>query len=482
MDIQTINKKLLSGIFTLTFRRVVLYLIRFVTIGLILASILPPSIIGIFNIANSILTFFTFFSDIGLAAAIIQKKELDPDDLRTTFTIQELLSLLVTLVVWVAAPYLALVYHLDPAGMWLIRALSVSFFLTSLKVLPAVLLERELRFKPLVLIEIVETAVFCILLVVLSFSGFGVKAFSFAVLLQSLSGVILIYLLAPWKIRIGISKKAAQTLLNFGIPFQLNSLLALLKDRLVPLVIAQMVGSTGVGYITWAQNWAFVPLGVMDIMIRVTFPAYSRLQHDKQALKETVQRSLFLTALVLYPLLAGIMAMAPSMVKHVVLKDWGPALPLIYFFSVNTFWAALSTTFTNVLNAIGKIKVTLYLMIMWTVLTWGLTPLFTYLYGFLGSAIASAIIAFTSLIPIIFVRNLLKLSILPNIFHPLVSAVGMGVVTFILAQRFVYDRVSFFAIAVVGMMIYAGLIWLLARNTIIENIRNIRNEESNSIN
>ena len=110
MDTQTLKRKIVSSFLSLTFRRAALLALNFFTINIILARILPVSTIGIFNIANSILAFFTFFSDIGLAAALIQKKEILQDDLKTTFTIQEIIAFLITSAIFILAPTLASFY------------------------------------------------------------------------------------------------------------------------------------------------------------------------------------------------------------------------------------------------------------------------------------------------------------------------------------------------------------------------------------
>lgn len=474
MEIQHINKKLVSSFLTLTLRRAILYVLRFITINLILAKILAPEVIGIFNIANSILSFFSYFSDIGLGAAIIQKKQLNPEDLKTTFTTQTFLALIIFIIIWFYAPNFASFYNLDIYGVWLIRALGFSFLLSSLKVLPAILLERELRFGPLVLVEVAETTIFCAILIWFSLSNFSIKAFSYATVFQSITGVALIYALAPWRVRVGFSRSAAKTLLNFGVPFQLNSLLALLKDRLVPLVIARMVGSLGVGYITWAQNLAFVSLEIMNIMNRITFPAFSRLQDNKEMLARTLEKALFFTAILMYPVLFGIMAIAPSLVLHVVNIKWLPALPLIYLFSITAFFAALSTPFTNFLNATGKIGITLKLMVLWTVLEWAITPLLTVYYNYFGVAFASALISLTSIIPIIIIKRIVKVNIIKNVWQPLISAALMGGAVYYLSQVFVKDLISLLIVISVGVLMYGSLTFLMLRKKILENIKELR--------
>lgn len=472
LNLNTISKRAVKGAFSLTFRRVALQVISFVTVNLILARFLPVETLGIFNIGVAVISFFSFFSDIGLAAAIIQKKdELNPNDLKTSFTIQQGLVLSLVILLMFFAPQLSSYYKLDEAGLWLIRALAGSFFITSLKVIPSVLLERSLKFGPLVTVEVIETLVFNILLIILVFQGFGIWAFSVASIVRSGLGAIIIYIIAPWKLTLGFSKEAAKVLLVFGIPFQANSILALLKDRLVPLIIAKIIGVTGIGFITWAQNLAFLPLEVMNIIIRVSFPTFSRLQNDPQTLKKALEKSLFLTALFLYPALFGMLALAPSLVEHIVSKKWQPALPAFYLFSISTFWATLSTTFTNTLNAIGKIKDTLKLMVFWTILTWVLTPVLTIYFGFIGVAIASAIISFTSVITIILIKRYIAVSIIENIWQPLLSSVFMGAAVFYLSKFFVSNFYTLILMIIFGGIIYLGLLFIFGGQKLKNTLR-----------
>lgn len=474
METAALKKKIIAGFLSLTFRKAVLLAANYLTINIILARILPVSTIGIFNIANSILAFFTFFSDIGLAAALIQKKQISKEDIQTTFTIQEILAFFIAAVIWFLAPLLASFYNLDASGMWLIRALAVSFFLVSLKVIPSVLLEREIRFKPLVTVEILETIVFNGVLILLTLANFSLAAFSIAAISRSVTGVTTIFLIAPWRISIGFSQGALKTLLSFGLPFQINSILALLKDKLVPLVIAKMVGTLGVGYITWAQSLAFLSLEAMNIMIRVTFPAFSRLQDERDKLKETLEDSLFLTSVVLYPALFGLAAIAPSLVSHVVSSKWQPALPLIYLFSIAAFWATLSSPFTNFLNAIGKIKTTLKLMVMWTTLEWLLSPVLTLYFGYLGVGIASAMISVTSLITIFIIKKIIDVEIIKNIWQAIAASLVMATFSFYLAQVFVSNFLTLFLVILSSVVIYFGLIAMLCKKRIINALFNLK--------
>ena len=477
LSVTDVKKRAVTAFFSLTARQVFLRAMGFVTINVILASILPVSTLGIFNIAQSIITFFAYFSDVGLGASLIQKKEkITHDDIRTTFTIQQGLVFIISFIIIVFAPQISSFYELDQSGMWLVRVLAFAFFLTSLKVIPSVILERELNFRPLVMVEIAENLVFNIALIYFTFSGYGLWAFSIAVMLRSIIGVIALYYYAPIPIKLGLEKTAAKGLLKFGVPFQINSLLALLKDRLVPLVIAKMIGATGMGYVTWSQGLAYISLEIMQVIIRITFPAFARLQHDKTALAVAANRSLFVTTLFVYPALFGMGAVLPSLVYEVINLKWAPAIPSFYLFAVATYWAVISTTLTNLLNAMGHIKITLKLMVMWTILTWGLTPILVSKYDFIGVGFAAFIISFSSALTIYFVKKLLDLKVFDAIFLPTFCSLIMGIIVYIFCQLLVTNWITLILSIGVGVMIYAGSLFLFAKDRILADLKQLKGQ------
>ena len=475
MNVKTIHHQLTRGFLSLTLRKAVLDVVNFVAIYVILASVLPFSILGTFVIASGILTFFSYFSDFGLAGAIIQKKEITEHDLKTTFLIQEIIASLISILVWFLAPFLALYYNFDESGMWLIRILGIGFFLTSLKVIPSVILERDLKFEKIVWTDVIEAIVFNGLLIYLSLNNHGLWAFSWAVLAQKVVGLIVLYILAPWKVRVGFSKQSAKELFNFGVPLQLNSILALLKDRLTPLITAAIIGTEKTGYLSWAQGIANRPLEVMSIVIRVTFPAFSRLQHDKDALKAIIEKALFLTVVLLYPVLFGILAVLPIFIEVMGKQKFQPTMHLIYIFVFASFWAIPSTTFTNVLNAIGKIKITLILMVMWTLLTWVFAwPLAIY-FDYTGVAVAYLIVSFTSIIPIVLVSRMLSIDVIATVLKPFLASALMAVVVFIISLYLPKNLVVLIGLIILGMLIYSAAIFLLAKNKIFETLKTFRN-------
>lgn len=477
IDIALITQRSIRGIFALTSRTFIIQIVSFLA-NFLLTIFLTPAIFGVFFVVSAAIAFLSYFSDIGLAAALIQKKEeISQEDLKTTFTIQQVLVLTVVIVALLSSNLIGSFYHLGKDGVFLFQALAIAFFLSSLKTIPSIILERSLHFEKLVIPQIVETFFFSVVVVILAIKGFGISSFTYAVLARGLSGVITIYLISPWRIRFGFSKESARKLLSFGIPFQLNSFLALVKDDLFIAYLGKALPIAQVGYIGFAQKWAFAPLRlIMDNVIRITFPSFSRLQNEKEVLEKAIEKSIFAASFLIFPALFGLVTLSPYFV-HLIPKylKWEPAILSLAFFSINAALSSISTPLTNALNAIGKIRTTLYLMVFWTIATWVLTPIFIVLYGFNGVAIASALIACSVVVVVWLAKKYVKFNVLRATGYPFVSAVIMGIAVYFLSKVLVNGLISLCFTILLGAMLYFLCVFILARKEVVSDARLVIN-------
>lgn len=472
IDLAAIKKRSIQGVFALVSRTFVVQLI-----ALLLTIFLDPSIYGVFFVVSAAIPFLQYFSDIGLAAALVQKKEpITEDDLKTTFTIQQTLVITVVIISLLLSGKVSEIYNLEGAGVHLFQALVIAFFISSLKTIPSVILERNLNFKKLVFPQIVETLVFNFTVLVLVIKGLGVTAFTYAVLARGISGLITIYIIAPWRIKLGFNKGSAKRLLSFGIPFQANSILALLKDDLFIIYLGRVLPLSQVGYIGFAQKWAFTSLRlVMDNIIRITFPSFSRLSHDKDNLSKGIEKAIFASSFFVFPSIVGLIILSPYLIQ-VIPKygKWEPALLSLSFFAINAALSSISTPLTNALNAIGKIKITLYLMVFWTTATWLITPTFIYLFGFNGVSMASALISLSVVAVVVVVKKYIDFNIFQAISYPALSATFMGLFLYFLSPLLVKNFILFLLMIIFGAAIYFMSIFAFSKKQLLADIRFIR--------
>lgn len=476
IDIASVTKRSIRGVFALTSRTFTIQIITFLS-NFLLTIFLSPQTFGIFFVVSAVIAFLSYFSDIGLAAALIQKKEpVTQEELKTTFTIQQTLVITLVTIALILSPYISSLYRLRPDGVILFQALCVAFFLSSLKTIPSIILERSLRFEKLVLPQIVESLVFSVTSVVLAIKGFDLTSFTIAVLLRGISGVIVMYAVAPWRIQVGFSRNAAKRLLSFGIPFQANSLLALIKDDLLTVFLGKILPLAQVGYIGFAQKWAFTPLRlIMDNIIRITFPSFSRLQSDKAMLSQALEKTIFAASFLIFPSLAALVILFPYFLNIIPnYSKWEPALLSMGFFALNAVFSSVSTPLTNILNATGKIKITLYLMIFWTISTWLLTVFGVLNFGFNAVAIVSAIVSISAILVVAIVKKYVNFNIIKATSSPLFATFCMSLILYPLSSVFIKDIFSLILMAIVGGVVYFLVIMALAKKQILADIKMIK--------
>lgn len=469
IDIATIKKKSFTGVLALVGRTFFVQVATFAATFL-LTLYLTPTIFGIYYVVSAFIAFLSYFSDIGLAAALIQKKEfLTESDLVTTFTIQQILVGILCIAAFALSGWVGMFYGLDQSGIILLRALVVSFFLSSLKTIPSVLLERKLDFNKLVIPQIVETLGFYGVAVFLAWKGFGITSFTWGVLVRAVLGLITIYIISPWKIRFGLDRKNAKQLLRFGVPFQMNSVLALLKDDLLTIFLGKALPFAEVGYIGWAKKWAEVPLRlIMDSLIRVTFPAFSRLQHAPEVLGRAIEKTLFGLAVTIFPISTGLLFFISPIVTLIPkYSKWEPALFSFYLFIITSLVAAFTTPLTNALNAIGKIKITLWLMVFWTAATWILTVTGIHLFGYNGVAISFLILSLSVFLVVHLMKKFISFSVLPQIIIPALGALIQGMFYYFLLGTPPFEPVRLGVIGLGGAILYGVFVWLFRHREIL---------------
>lgn len=473
IGIETIKERAVRGIVVLTGRTFLIQIISSIALFL-LFQYLNTSEYGVFVIVSSIINFLVYFSDIGLAAALIQKKETPTDsDLKTTFTVQQMLVFSLVLIVYFLSPYLRFKYSLDFDGMLLLYSLLISLVLSSMKSIPSVLLERKLEFIKLVFPQIIEQIIYNIVLIFFAMKGFGLRSFSIAVLVRGIVGVILIYYLQPWRPGFALSKDTLKGLFKFGVPYQINTFLATLKDDGMTIMLGSIIGPAGIGILSFAQKVARLPLTFfMDTVTRVTFPAFSRLQDHKSDLERSVTRSIFFICFLVFPSLAGIALLSPLLIKIVPRYDkWSLAILPIIFISLNFAFAAATTQLTNLLNAIGKIKITFYLMIMWTLLTWIFIPFLAYKFGVNGASIGYSIVGASSVIAILIAKKYVNFSIYDSIIKPLIGTVVMSIVVIALRNYLDVSLNSMLVLAGIGVVAYGSSMISMVGMSLLEDAK-----------
>lgn len=472
-DKKTLKKNTLISLLSLFFQSGYSAILGLVA-NIILTIVMPPATFGVYILTLSIMAFFNYFSDIGLAASLVQKKEISDDDVKTTFTIQQLLVITLIVIGYLLTNIIKVHYKLPNDAVYLYWALLAGFFLSSLKTIPSIFLERKIQFQKIVLVQVVENTIFYITVSVLALAGLGLFSFVYAVLIRALVGTLLMYYLSFWIPQIGISRSSVKTLLSFGIPFQTNSLLALVKDDLLMVYLGGILGLDALGYIGWAKRWAEAPIRIiMDNVSRILFPVFSRIQEDNKHIASLVDKVLYFQTMLLAPIYVGMILLMKYVVELVPkYSKWEPALPIFYLICISAFFSSYSTPFINMFNAIKKVGLSFRFMLYWTAMTWLLVPILTNMYGVIGLPITLVVLSLTFIVIVPIAHKIIPIHFIESIYPAILSAGIMGIIILGIEQ-FGISIPVFAAAVLLGGASYIGILYFLFKRDVITDIRSI---------
>lgn len=371
LDAATLRRRARRGVFWLGARTAAQQLIGLLG-QVVLARLLGPGEFGTFWIVQSVLAFFTLFGDAGFGAALIQKRnDATREELSSVFWAQLLLGTMVMALVFVSAPLVVRVWpSLPDSGVWMVRALSLNLLLTSCRVIPTILLERELLFGRLAVIDLVLTASLYSTSVALAYLGYGAYALVGGVLAQGLCGLLGAYLARPFRPGLVMRWSLLRPIAKFGLVFQVKNMIAFTNGAVMPVYGGSTLGTYGFGLVSWSQSTAFFPVQIVTILARVNFPLLSRLQHDPEQFAATLARSVRLCAAATMLFVALFLGLGPEIVRVIYGDRWLPALPTLYVFA-----SALSIGFVvpimgASLDALGRPGIMMRLAIGWTAINW----------------------------------------------------------------------------------------------------------------
>ncbi len=321
----------------LAIRSVILRGLTFVG-TIVLARLLSPSDFGVYGIVSFVVSICVTIGDFGLGAALVQQAdEPTPEQMRTVWTVQQCITVVAVIAIWVVAPAArTLISGLPSDAEWMFRVLSLGLIAASLQSLPEDMMERHLRFGPLATADVLQMITFYAVAVALAFWGVGAWAFVVAGLAQLTIGSIAVNLAWRHWPHVGIERRSLARLLGFGLGFQISDLLITLRDAPLSTLAAVACGAASAGLIQFAVRIALTIASIDEIVAQIAFPAFARLQGNRDQQTRALESAILLTALLVIPIQCWIVAMAPVLIPLVFGGQWTPAIFLVQIICLGT--------------------------------------------------------------------------------------------------------------------------------------------------
>ncbi len=391
----------------------------------ILARILAPDDFGLFGVALIILTAIDYFTLRGTDSALVRIKGDIKPYLDTAWTIQAARGLVVSAVLVAFAPTFASLFDM-PGLTNVLRVVAITVGVNSLRNVGIIHMVRELDFGRRFLLQISATFTGAIVGIALAIIFQNVWALVVGELAARSIRTAVSYTIHPHWPRPSINRARMKEMASFGRWIFGANVVNYLTEQVDKLVVSKVLSVSQLGFYTMAnQTVAMTVSQAATVVNGVAFPAFSRLQDERDRLKRAYLRVTQGTCLVAFPIAAMILASAPLAV-HVVLGDkW---LPMVGAFEVLAIWAALRSMVSNqgsVLMAVNRPNVFFGVILLGFVFAAAAMYPFVKIWKLEGAAYA-VLISAAVMLPVQLLINLreLKVTIGEFIKHVSVPAIS----------------------------------------------------------
>jgi O-antigen/teichoic acid export membrane protein len=328
MDFPAIKRAVLSGFAWQGATKVVVQTASWAS-TIFVARLIAPSDYGLMAAAAVFAQLLMVLTELGLAQGLIQKKDTSRREEDGVFYLSLALGLLAYAFLYMSAPAIARFYEM-PVLVEIQRVLGLMIVFASLKTVPLAIAMRRMDFRYRSLVEMGSSLAMTVTVITLAVNGFGVWSLVWGPIVAQLV-MMLAYLPLLGRIpKPTLFSREVAAVLAFGVKVTSTHLLYFVWSRADVMIIGKVLGEKMLGLYSMAFQLAVLPLDkVGAIFNQVIFPAMSRLQDE---LRESQQLFLELhryLLIVTYPLLFGLIAIAPELIELLLTETWLPIVPYL---------------------------------------------------------------------------------------------------------------------------------------------------------
>lgn len=368
----------------------------------VLARILDPSTFGLCALGFIITDAFGMFRSMGFDSALIQRKDNIDKAANTVFFVIPTLGIVLYLILFFYAPLIGKFLN-NFEIVSVVRVLGLIFIIGCFGKVPAVLLEKNIEFKKISILEFSGRVVFSVVVILLAFLGFNVWSLVIAFVIKTFFENVLTWILAKWVPRFIFDIKIFWEMFNFGKFLALVGIVLFLKMTLDNLLVGKILGVKALGIYAIAFNIANFSADYFAAKVyRVIFPAFSKIQSDIFDLKTAFLKTTKIVSIFSLPFCIILIFFADLIIKIMYGPKWLEAIPVLRILAFAGLFNSLPVAMGPLFNATGNSKFVFWFSAIQVGLFFIFITPIAKLYGLVGVGIVvslSQLIAIIAFLP-----------------------------------------------------------------------------------
>ncbi|MER2125798.1 lipopolysaccharide biosynthesis protein [Solibacillus sp.] len=363
MDLPITKFKVLSSLFWKLLERGGMQGIQFLVM-IVLARILLPEDFGLIVLITVFISIAGIITQGGFNQALIQKKKVDEVDLSSVFYLNLVITAILYVLLFFAAPYIALFFE-QPQLKSILRILAITLFFYSFSAIQNTIISREFQFKKLFISTLTASIISGIVGIAMAYTNYGIWALVGFQLTNQFLVTIILWFTIKWRPKLLFSFKRIKRLFSFGWKLLVASLIDSIDANIRGLLIGKMFNPAMLGFYNRGEQFPNLLVNNINGSIQaVMFPTLSSHQDDRSRVKEMVRRSIVTSSFIIFPMMVGLAVIAEPLVLLLLTEKWLPAVPFIQIFCAGYALWPIHTANLQAINALGRSDIFLKLEII----------------------------------------------------------------------------------------------------------------------
>lgn len=307
-------------------------------VGIVLARLLSPEEYGLLGLLMIFIVISESIVNSGLNSALIRKQNTTELDYNTVFITNLLLSFLMYGLLFVCAPLISLFFE-KPQLTVLLRVLGVIVIFNALSIVPATKLTKKVDFKSITVCSLIGSVFAGIVGISMAVMNYGVWALVGQQMTKQLVYTLALVVANKWLPQIQFSIRSFKELWGFGWKLLVSGLINNVWNEIYKVVIGKCYTPETLGQFTQAQFYSNIfSQNLTGIVQRVSYPVLSKIQDERERLKQAYRQVIKVTMLITFVFMFGLAGCAKQFIFVLIGEQW---IPCVGYLQILCFTMAL---------------------------------------------------------------------------------------------------------------------------------------------